>query len=29
LNIDLALGPNQIEYSKVIETDRECSDECQ
>ncbi|MGD9006535.1 MAG: type VI secretion lipoprotein TssJ [Desulfobacteraceae bacterium] len=29
LNIELKLGPNQIEYSKVITTDRECSDECQ
>ena len=29
LNIELSLGPNQIEYSKAMEKDRECSDECQ
>lgn len=29
MNIELALGPNQIEYSKVVIKERECKDECQ
>jgi predicted component of type VI protein secretion system len=28
LNIELSLGPNQIEYSKVNEKDDTCTDEC-
>lgn len=29
LDIELALGPNQIEYSKLVEKDKACRDECQ
>ncbi|MEJ2158307.1 MAG: hypothetical protein P8X96_23520 [Desulfobacteraceae bacterium] len=28
LEIDMALGPKQIEYSKIIIKDKACSDEC-
>lgn len=28
LDIELALGPNQIEYSKIVEKDDACHDEC-
>ncbi len=28
LDIELALGPNQIEYSKTIKKDKACRDEC-
>ncbi len=29
LNIELVLGPNQIEYSKAVGNDKKCSDECE
>lgn len=28
LNIELSLGPNQIEYSKIVEKDKLCRNEC-
>lgn len=28
MDIELALGPNQIEYSKIVEKDEACADEC-
>jgi hypothetical protein len=29
IDIELSLGPNQIEYSKIIQKDKVCVDECQ
>ena len=29
LDIEVVLGPNQIEYSKIIEKDKGCNNECQ
>lgn len=29
LEVDVSLGPNQIEYSKIIKKDKACADECQ